>query len=98
MLPAFKLILAVVYKVGNVVVDPAPEPICKAAPEDTVNVPVPLPVIWLPPSLNVPEAIVRFPATVIAPVMVVVTAAPVPMSKVPKVCPVSPPAGPVAGE
>ena len=90
--------LPVVYKVGNVVVDPAPEPICKVAPDDTCSVLVALPVTWNPPSLNVPACILRLPAIVIAPVIAVVTPDPVLIVTFPNVCPVKPPVGPVVGE
>jgi hypothetical protein len=55
-------------------------------------------VIWKPPSLNVPDCTLRFPFTVIAPVIAVVTAPPVFTVRLLKLWPVNPPVGPVVGD
>ena len=59
-------IFAVVNRVGKVSVFAAPAPICKVAPFATFKVPVPLPVIWKPPSAKIPEVTERLLFTVVA--------------------------------
>ena len=60
------VVLAVVKLVGKLVVVAVPTPYCIVAPLANVKVPVALPVIWKPPSDNVPDVTAKLPLTVVA--------------------------------